>query len=62
MVSTLQGGFHRRLPARLRYPAYEHVRARTASSIFDPEGSTPRNAAAPPSMTVSPSTRTLNSP
>lgn len=36
--------------------------ARTASSTFRPEGSTPRAARAPPSTTISPSTSTLNSP
>ena len=37
-------------------------RARTASTTFRPEGRTPRAAKTPPSITVSPSTRTLNSP
>jgi hypothetical protein len=34
----------------------------TAATIFLPDGRTPRNAVAPPLMTVLPSTRTLNSP
>ena len=41
---------------------HEDRRVRITAKIFFREGSTPRKAAAPPSMTVSPSTRTLNSP
>jgi len=41
---------------------HEDRRVRIAAKICFREGSTPKKAAAPPSMTVSPSTRTLNSP
>src|SRR3954447_633137 len=48
---------HRREP---RF--HEPSRPFTAATIFAREGITPRNAAAPPSITTSPSTATLNSP
>ena len=55
-----------RPPSRSRRPdsANDHAakRARTTSTIFRPDGRTPSAASAPPSITVSPSTRTLNSP
>src|ERR1035437_214795 len=54
-----EGPFHR---VRHAAAGRHRVHFRTAARIFRPEGSTPRNAAPPPSMIVSPSTSTLNSP
>jgi hypothetical protein len=41
---------------------HEDSLACTAVKIFRREGSTPRKPAEPPSMTIAPSTRILNSP
>src|SRR5262249_8744192 len=50
-----------RTDREMRGGGYGASFALMAARILRPDGSTPRNAMAPPSMTVSPSTRTLNS-